>query len=356
VAFKTRKSLLADVKPGMLLGADVVSARGKVMLAVNTILTESMIDRLACWGYNDLMIVDDDEKANLGVRSRRQAEKENFTVNYHKTVGLIRQAFESVIYLQEAPLTEMSGLADNSLLNLTSTPGVLIYLTALRNADNYTFQHSVNVAIICGTIGKWLGLDNKLLRKLILAGMMHDVGKMLIPATILNKPGKLLPNEMDIMRNHATFGCDILSKSGLKDEDILQAIRQHHERLDGSGYPKHVQSDEISQLARIIAIADVYDAMTSDRVYQQSLTPFRAIGELFEEMFGKLDAAICTVFLNSLRDYFIGSVVKLRDGRLAEVIFMDGVSSDKMTVKTMDGDYVVIDNHKNMEIVQMVSL
>lgn len=335
----------------MIIGTDVLSARGKVMLSANTVLNELMLRRLGAWGYDSVIILEDDAVSDT-VRSQRLSERVIFNAKYEQTVTLVRQAFDEIRYFKEVPLKQMQDLSDNALVSLAATPGVLGYLHSLRNVDNYTFQHSVNVAIISGVLSRWLGNDGERQKDFVLAGLLHDVGKAMVPLEILNKPGPLLVNEMEVMQRHSVFGYEMLRKAKVLADDVLAGVWQHHERLDGTGYPRGMAGEEITQCARIIAIADIYDAMTSDRVYRGSLTPFVVIKTLFENMFDKLDAAMCTIFLNNLKDYFVGSIVKLNDGRLAEVIFMDWISWDRVTVKTTEGDYIQLGDRSNVEIVQ----
>lgn len=348
---KYKRYVIDDLKPGMVLGTDVLSARGKVMLSANTVLSEPMLRRLDSWGYDSAIILEDDALSDE-VRGQRLSERVIFNAKYEQTVTMVRHAFDEIRYFREVPLKQMQDLSDNAIVTLASTPGVLGYLHSLRSVDNYTFQHSVNVAIIAGVLSRWLGDDGERQKDFVLAGLLHDVGKAMVPLEILNKPGPLLVDEMEVMQRHSDAGYEMLRKAKVLSDEILAGVLQHHERLDGTGYPLNLRGDQISKCARVIAIADVYDAMTSDRVYRGSLTPFVVIKTLFENMFDKMDAAMCTIFLNNLKDYFVGSIVKLNDGRLAEIIFMDWISWDRVTVKTIDGEYIQLGDRSNVEIVQ----
>jgi putative nucleotidyltransferase with HDIG domain len=335
----------------MVLGTDAVSARGKVMLSANTVLNGAMIKRLAAWGFDSAIILEDDA-VSAETREKLLSERVLFNAKYEQTVSLVRHAFDEIRYFKEVPLKQMQDLSDNALVTLSATPGAMGYLHSLRGVDNYTFQHSVNVAIICGILSRWLGDDSERMKDMVLAGLLHDVGKAMVPTEVLNKPGALTTAEMAVMQRHAEYGYDMLKKAKVLAGDILAGVWQHHERLDGSGYPRGLRDGNILPGARIIAISDIYDAMTSDRVYRRKMTPFVVIKTLFENMFDKLDAAMCTVFLNNLKDYFVGSTVELADGRLAEVIYMDWISWDRLTVKTADGEYIQLGEHAEEQIVR----
>lgn len=351
MAVKYRRCTIEELRPGMVIGVDVLSEEGQVLLSTNTVLSEAIIQRLAVSEYDDVIILENPAESEEA-RSRRLAERIQFSARYEQTVSLVRKAFDEIRYFEEVPIRQMQDLSNNALATLAATPGVLGYLQSLRTADSYTFQHSVNVAIITAVLSKWLGYEGEEHKDFVLAGLLHDVGKAMIPLEILNKPGPLKKGEMDVMKQHASFGYDMLRKANVVAERVLAGVEQHHERLDGSGYPNRLSGDKITACARIIAIADMYDAMTSDRVYKQSMTPFDVIKTLFGNMFDKLDAGMATVFLNNLKDYFVGSIVKLSDGRLAEVIFMDWLSWDRITVKTADGEYIQLGDQASVEIVQ----
>lgn len=351
MALKYKRYVVTEIKPGMILGTDVVSDRGKVMLSANTVLTEAIIKLLDNWGFDSAIILED-ETVSDAAREKRLSERVLFNAKYEQTVSLVKNAFDEIRYFKEVPLRQMQDLSDNALVTLTATPGALGYLHSLRDVDNYTFQHSVNVAIISGVLSRWLGDDGERMRDMVLAGLLHDVGKALVPQEILNKPGPLTPAEMEVMQQHAAYGYDILKKAKVLAGDVLAGVWQHHERLDGSGYPRSLRGGNILPSARIIAISDIYDAMTSDRVYRQKTTPFHVIRTLFENMFDKLDASMCTIFLNNLKDYFVGSTVELSDGRLAEVIFMDWISWDRLTVRTADGECIQLGEHAEQKIIR----
>jgi putative nucleotidyltransferase with HDIG domain len=335
----------------MVLGTDVLSETGQVLLSNDTVLSETMIARLAISGYDSVIILEDDAE-NQAIRNQRISERILFNAKYGQTVTLVRNAFDEIRYFQEVPLKQMQDLSDNALVTLAATPGVLGYLHSLRNVDNYTFQHSVNVAIITAVLSKWLGYAGEQHKDFVLAGLLHDVGKAAVPLEILNKPGPLTSLEMEIMKQHPEQGGDMLRKAKVLADYVLAGVEQHHERLDGSGYPHGLRRNDIATCARVIAIADMYDAMTSERVYRRSMTPFIVIKTLFANMFDKLDAAMATVFLNNLKDYFVGSTVRLNDGRLAEVIFMDWISWDRVTVRTADGEYIQLGDRAKVQIVQ----
>ena len=347
---EVRKVIIDDVRPGMILANDLVSSRGIVMLSEGTVLAEHTIERIKCWGFSHLDIVDDTNEVSC-----RCTAKLDFIDKYTSLVDKVNEAFQGARYCKRIPLDQLEYLADQVTGSLVSARGVINSLHILRLVDDYTFQHSVNVATLSGLFGRWLGISEPELKKLVFAGLLHDIGKTQIPLAILNKPGRLTDSEMDIMKGHALQGFEILKKSGLDSNIILEGVFAHHERLDGSGYPRALKGSHISQAAKIIAIADIYDAMTSDRVYRRSVTPFAVIETLCNEMFNKLDPTMCTVILNYLQDFFIGNIVLLNDGRQAEVIYVDKTRESRPVVKTTEGDYLDLEQNREVTIVEIIN-
>lgn len=344
---------IQDVKPGMVLAKDILSARGMVMLSANTVLTEQSIERIGCWGFVTLDIVD--SNLNSDIRNENTEAKKNFALQYTTIVDIVKDAFQSVRYCKRLPLDKLRDLADQVTESLSNAKGVINYLHILQVVDNYTFQHSVNVALLSGLFGRWLGVEEGELKALVFAGLLHDIGKTQIPLAILNKPGALTKNEMDIMQRHAVLGYEILKKSELVMPNVSEAVWAHHERLDGSGYPRGLAGNQIHRNAKIIAIADIYDAMTSDRVYRRSVTPFDVIETLCSEMFNKLEPAMCTVILNYLQDFFIGNIVVLNDGRQAEVIYVDKERDSRPIVRTTQGEYINLEQNRAITIVKILN-
>lgn len=348
---EVKKIIVDNVNPGMVLAKDLISDNGIVMLSAGTVLTGHAIERVKCWGFTILDIVDNSNDVNMSQR----AAKLEFIDQYTHLVEKVKEAFQSARYCKRIPLDQLKYLSAQVTDSLVGARGVINYLHILRLVDDYTFQHSVNVATLSGLFGRWLGIAESELSKLVFAGLLHDIGKTQIPLAILNKPGKLTTSEMEIMKGHASQGYEILKKSGLDSNSILEGVWAHHERLDGSGYPRALTGNHISEVAKIIAIADIYDAMTSDRVYRKSVTPFAVIETLCNEMFHKLDPTMCTVILNYLQDFFIGNIVLLNDGRQAEVIYVDKTRDSRPVVKTDNGDYLDLEHNRQVTIIEIIN-
>lgn len=352
--------MIDDVLPDMQVGKDVLTDDGKIMLSKGSILSKNIIDGLKCWDIPAIFIrekvVDTSEVVGIPgeIHAPLSKSQEDFYNKYDATISNIKKAFETMRDFKEAPIKELKELATHSLFPLLESTGVINHLQMLHRQKDYTFQHSVNVAVICGVLGKWLGYTGTTLTDLVLAGLLHDIGKTQIPLEILDKPASLSPEEMNIMQNHAILGYKLIKNNKNLSSNIIYAVLQHHERMDGSGYPFRVTADKLSQYARIIAVADTYDAMTSNRVYHHKITPFIVVETMVSEMFNKLDPHICTIFLNNVRNYFTGNIIKLSDGRQAEVVYLGPSIATRPTVRTQDGEFIDLERHKNISIIELI--
>ncbi|MFT3962218.1 HD-GYP domain-containing protein [Propionivibrio sp.] len=204
--------------------------------------------------------------------------------------------------------------------SVTRNPGALISLARLKTADDYTYMHSVAVCALMIALGRQLRLDEALIRRLGIAGLLHDLGKAMMPLEVLNKPGKLTDEEFRIMKSHPEEGCKLLRESQGVDEITFDVVLHHHEKTDGSGYPKGLKDGEISLYAKMGAVCDVYDAITSNRPYKAGWDPAESLRKMAEWANGHFDPTVFQAFVKSLGIYPIGSLVRLGSGRLGIVV------------------------------------
>jgi HD-GYP domain-containing protein (c-di-GMP phosphodiesterase class II) len=195
----------------------------------------------------------------------------------------------------------------------------LISLVRLKTADDYTYMHSIAVSALMTNLARELKLSEAEVKQSGLAGLMHDMGKAEVPVQILNKPGSLTDNEFDVIRLHPQNGYDMLVKANITDPVTLDVCLHHHEKIDGSGYPGHLEGDNISIYARMGAICDVYDALTSTRAYKPGWEPGIALKRM-ASWSGHFDPKVLEAFVKSMGIYPIGTVVMLKSGRLAVVV------------------------------------
>jgi putative nucleotidyltransferase with HDIG domain len=204
--------------------------------------------------------------------------------------------------------------------SILRNPGTLVSLCRIREADTCTFRHSLSSCALMIMFGRHLQLDADTLHEAGVGGMLHDIGKMRVPDHILNKPGKLTDAEYAVMRSHVRLGLETLRDTPGISTTVMTVAAEHHERFDGSGYPEGRQGREISQLGRMAAIVDVYDAITAIRIYHHGIEPAAGLQHLYEWSAGKFDEELVQRFIQAIGIYPVGSLVRLESNRLAVVL------------------------------------
>lgn len=341
---------VGKLRPGMILAQDVLTEQGQILLVNGMTLTQEWIDKLGVWGIHSAAV-----RIDVGHETAQQRETAVFSENYGRSMRLVRTAFETARYRNQIPHEDFELAADGCFQMLTKTRGLVSLLNGVRDFDDYTFQHSVNVGILSGLLAKWAGLAEAVQRDYIMAGLLHDIGKTRIPAGILNKPAALAKDEMSFMRKHAQLGLGLVERTGIVSQTVLQGIEQHHERLDGSGYPLGRTGEQIPQAARVVAVADMYDAMTSNRVYRRAISPFHAVETLRAEMYDRLDPEICSLFLQNIYDHLLGSVVLLNNGISAKIVYVDKERHTQPVVLTEQGVCIDLSRQESLKIAEIMA-
>ncbi|MSQ72834.1 MAG: HD-GYP domain-containing protein [Betaproteobacteria bacterium] len=228
--------------------------------------------------------------------------------------------FEQARMGQAIDAGKAEALVSEISASVLRNPGALISVARLKTVDDYTFMHSVAVCALMIALARRLGLSEGETREAGLAGMLHDVGKMAIPLAVLNKPARLTEEEFTLVQTHPAEGHGMLLRGGGASDMALDVCLHHHEKMDGSGYPEGLDGGQISLYAKMSAVCDVYDAITSDRPYKQAWDPSMALHKMTEWRQGHFDEAVFAAFVKCLGIYPVGSLVRLRSGRLGVVV------------------------------------
>ena len=243
-----------------------------------------------------------------------------------KGKAAVTSMFHEVRMGKAISVSDAEPLVDEISNSIERNPEAFLNLARLKNVDDYTYMHSVAVCGLMIALGKQLGLAGRDLKDAGIAGLMHDVGKALIPNEVLNKPGKLTDAEFEVIKTHPRKGWEILNIAEGANAIALDVCLHHHERVDGTGYPDRISGEPLTLFARMGAVCDVYDALTSNRCYKNGWEPAETIRKMAEWRNGHFDEKIFQAFVKTIGIYPSGTLVRLKSGRLAIVIEQTGKS------------------------------
>lgn len=329
---------------GKRCGRDIYNEQGELLVSKATVITYDHVILLEENG----MTLRADDVVEIGTDFDRHV------VMIDETVEHVRTVFGEIRDTKKVPLDELQKNVIPTIHEASDSKYVLQLFTALQAKDDYTYRHNIAVGAIANLIGKWMGLDQKDLRQVTTAGLLHDVGKMLIPESILNKPGRLTGVEFAEMKKHTIYGYDILKETvGINHRQALVAL-QHHERIDGSGYPMGLYKDEIDIFSRIVAVADVFHAMSSNRIYQNQSPFYKVLSEMQRDMFHGLDPEITILFIEKTMNALIGNSVILTDGRLGTILMVHRNNPIQPLIRVGD-EFIDLSKESSLQIEQIIS-
>lgn len=308
-----RKLHIASLMPGMVLGKSIFSSNGQTLLMEGVVLNEKYIQRLNELGVLSLYVKDgvtDDVPIPDVVDDRVRIE----------TQQEVKKIFSTFEKGRRFDLSSISSYVNAIMDDLLSADQRLFDLTDIKTFDDYTFQHSVNVCILAIITGISMNYNQIQLRDLGIGALLHDLGRIKINRDILQKRDKLSDAEFSTIQKHSTFGYEQLRQSDNVNIISAHVAFQHHERYDGSGYPRGLTGDQIHEYARIVAYCDVYDALTTERPFRKAFTPKEALMSMKDSIGTMFDPKIAAAFFKNIVIFPVGSIVQLNSKEIGVII------------------------------------
>ncbi|WP_297418033.1 HD-GYP domain-containing protein [Clostridium sp.] len=313
-----QRVLVTNCKTGMILAEDIIY-NGSKLASKNTVLNTYIIDKLISLGEYSICVY---IPKNYDKVDESNSILESFKRDYEEDIKQVQKIISELMMTSNINVNDVLKIS-KSVIRYLEEPGVIIEcLNSLKNADEYTYTHCINVAIYSMLIAKWMNLSLESIQEVIQSALLHDIGKTRIPNEILNKPGKLTSEEFNEIKKHTTWGYYLINQYSNLNNNIKNAILMHHEKIDGSGYPLGITDKEIVLGAKIISVADTFDAMTSNRVYKKGTTPFKAFLMFMTEGVKYYDTSAIFALLDNISSYYIGMKVTLEDGRTGEIMYI----------------------------------
>ena len=365
-----KRILTIKAEEGMVVAGDVYTDNNHLVISRGTVLDRDIIERLKYYSIFDFFIEDDKpvklssynqddlerlvfqgyhiETGSYYQKIKESEEFEVFEKLFQDSVRNIKDCINDVVMKnKEVKVDELL----ESVKKITDDfkPDVSLFdmIHCIEGYDDLTYIHSINVALICRIIGMWMGYSDEEKDVLTICGLLHDIGKVMIPVEVIAKPGRLTATEYALVQTHTIYGYNLLKDMEL-DERIKLAALQHHERCDGRGYPSKYRYNDIEPFSRIVSIADVYDAMTSNRIYRKGICPFEVIS-LFEDNIDAYDPKILFAFLERIAHSYVNTDVILNEDMEGRIVMINKSSLGRPGV-LVGGAYVDLSRQDNMNI------
>lgn len=367
---ETKRILTRNAIPDMVLAENVYDTNDFLILSKGTKLTNYSITRLKFYSITDISIYltkegdvvaepvsiseEPDSIERYSEQIKHTPEFEKFSFAFDQASDSLKHTFLTLAKDPKQPLDPNELLNDTSKVLAQSRNGTHIFhmLHCMRNKDDITYAHSINVALICNVLGHWLKMPDSEIQILTLAGLLHDIGKLLVPTMLISKTSSLSNEEFKVIQNHTMDGYKLLVFQDL-DERIKYATIMHHERCDGSGYPDRLTNKQIDEFSKIVAIADTYDAMTSSRVYRPPICPFEVI-EIFQtEGLQKFDPRYLLTFLQGIVTSYANCTVRLSDGRIGNIVMIDAQHTTKPLIK-VGTSFIDLSKERGLSIIELL--
>lgn len=343
-----RKIHISECNDMDTLAEDIFNQYGAVLLPQKTELNAYIIQKLMDMGIEYISVSERTPKNQQATKGFHIFEKK-----YKHCVNKMKHLVVELIRGGKVEFDTINSLAE-SIISIHARPEYIIQcLSSVRDTDDYTYYHCINVSLYAMLVAGWLNLTRCDIQTALTAGLLHDVGKSKIPGKILNKTEKLTFEEFEMIKRHTVYGYELLKDDTRIADEIKDAVLMHHERENHSGYPLQKGGNELGIHTKIVAVADVYDAMTSNRPYKKAKTPFEAFEELLTICVGTLDVHVTDTLVNNLSRYYVGSKVLLSNGQTGAIAYIPPHSIWKPIVDT-GSEFLDLSGQKHISILAMV--
>lgn len=348
------KLSLHNLPVNQKLARNIYDQEGQLLLAKGIFLEPRYVQQLLKKGLKEVFLWDDISAEQLAqFESRAERRKAELPPAMSSAVDAFREFMQTLSQGHAITINQVEETVDLILPEIISSNNILRQLKLLRQKDEYTMKHSVSVSVIAVKLGESMGLKEKALRNLAKAGLLHDIGKARVPMELINKPAQLTNQEFKVVQQHPLHGFKIAQEMRLTDLEVFTAILQHHEKFDGSGYPFHVLGRKLHIFSRIIAVADVFDALTSDRPYRKAMPLLNALDEVVNNSNGHLDPAIARRLAAYVLNVIPGELVMLNDGSTASIVIINKDEPQRPMLRKGDR-FINLQEERDLHIIDLI--
>jgi putative nucleotidyltransferase with HDIG domain len=338
---------------GYEIAENVFNSGGSLIITKNTIVNESIRQKLVAFKVDRIAACE--QTKMIDTANNPKADIIAFKRKYQKSVNSVKIIINDLAAGRGLDNEKINEISSSLYENMYSNIAVTECLNKIKIVDEYTYSHCINVSLYSMLLGKWLDLPESEIKLLMIAGILHDVGKSKIPIGILNKKGPLTQEEFEVIKMHPLYGFEIIKDNTGINKKVKDAVLMHHEKENGTGYPFGIKSVSISSFAKIISIADVFDALTSERVYKKRQTPFDTFRE-FERIGigeGHYDPGILLKFIHNISQCYVGSRVMMSTGKFGEIVYVPPHNISNPVVR-VDGSFIDLSAQRSMKIIEML--
>ncbi len=359
-----------EAVPGMTLAEDVIISGGHLIAKAKTVLDSSIINKLVQYKVLEVLVENKtDSKAETSTQNNTQDNTQNNTQTYFDKIRE-SESFKRYDSMFAGDITDIKAKLDqiissdgsghidtdaiskntNEILNeFKNSLNLLDMIHSMRSTNDAVYTHCINVALLSAVIGRWSHFSEDDIKVLTLCGLLHDIGKLMIPKNILEKPGHLTAAEFELIKTHTVLGYEKIKNADI-DLRVKQACLLHHEKCDGSGYPNHLTGDKIPDFTKIITIADVYDAMTSQRSYREPICPFTVISKIEADLFRLYDPKFMVPFISNIVTSYLNNNVRLSNGMTGEVVLINQNAYSRPIIKCSNNTFIDLSKETDISI------